>query len=1217
MMAKTKLTLGNATKFFDLNVLIETNPIPGEIKVNFEKIKKYILQKQAMIACKSLIEIIGLNLSNPYCLTAQELYNLRILLKKFKISLLPIGNPEKFPLDNQVLLVNDFSIENDPDIISAKQLSKTPKFQSFSSSRLKIAAEKLNNFTIMVHVFNELGFVTNQHNLLATEQLAYLHKLLATYELPTEGKTFLLAALTYVSENPLELNIINDKFGALGELKNKSLKDEEIKHIATIASLGLITKKILEHPDFEQINNKLRYTLSGKNLKFDESYVPKNDLDGFISEDLDNELQTINQNENWNKLKNIKSNDRDYYVTPKYINIKRTMDKKGYKNACSLLQDLGKEIKEFSSKHTYKETIEKFRAKIKDTAIKANLLAPDELKFYGDEQAVFPSDRNLTIANLYGSDLPFFFVNSYLFSFAPIENNKIRLDQDVNTETVIDLRQSVKSLLSENLPNRKSLSIIYQNLTYRILVESYLVDSLENESYKAFVWLLNWHKIIAPRTHNINDENILRDMGDVLSVYALMHLNSIDKAHYDYIIKNGYCAFFGKLITKAMINKEIKFNQKFWSDAIYQNEIFPKLKFIAYDDPELYSKIIDFAYDFFNQKFANQVSINEEDLEILYKESLKTDKFYRGKLVDYDNIRNELNQFRNNQNFTLPTKESECTQAGIPCLLTNYLAHVFFAQFPYLPINFINDCEELSSDVDNVINIIPKIQSYLDDFTEYTKFLANISISTKSMIVPFLNYYFKRDPANTALKYLRNDLLSKRTVDYRAIKEVFHIGINGKVQTYSVINHLASLLNLYTIPNVNVEEVPTTPSSAMNTYVFIEEEIFIPRRLKDDIKIYRLALEVATNYRVIRYIKEAFINRIIANILEIRYLEEDIKNFAEENKLNLESQLYKANEEVKLPVPEYTIAKKYLKNIYQIFTFISTLKYVNIINEIKTNRPQKIQFGAKNSKLELSDDEVTSLQEYLKILTNYDDQKFVYGRISILENELNRKKPRDFINFEDFFFRDPYEAIYNKDSEKNKVELLKFAENINAQNKTKLKKDLDLSDINEKIAETKEVQALLTPIFKESEGTSLDDLGGKTQASSPTNTAIKNNSNQSSNRIGTTFDLALENTKSKITNNSTNGNETINSNSADTSEDLSVFTKLPENIQAIIKELLNLKEFTFEEFEVIAKKHNTLPNGAIDLINTWSYEEFDAPLLEIDTPMFFDKELLLDFVTFD
>ena len=58
----------------------------------------------------------------------------------------------------------------------------------------------------------------------------------------------------------------------------------------------------------------------------------------------------------------------------------------------------------------------------------------------------------------------------------------------------------------------------------------------------------------------------------------------------------------------------------------------------------------------------------------------------------------------------------------------------------------------------------------------------------------------------------------------------------------TILIHLASLLNLYTIPNVNVEEVPTTPSSAMNTYVFIEEEIFIPRRLKDDINQYAKAI---------------------------------------------------------------------------------------------------------------------------------------------------------------------------------------------------------------------------------------------------------------------------------------------------------------------------------------------------------------------------------------
>ncbi|MDD6177127.1 MAG: tellurite resistance TerB C-terminal domain-containing protein, partial [Ruminobacter sp.] len=68
--------------------------------------------------------------------------------------------------------------------------------------------------------------------------------------------------------------------------------------------------------------------------------------------------------------------------------------------------------------------------------------------------------------------------------------------------------------------------------------------------------------------------------------------------------------------------------------------------------------------------------------------------------------------------------------------------------------------------------------------------------------------------------------------------------------------------------------------------------------------------------------------------------------------------------------------------------------------------------------------------------------------------------------------------------------------------------------------------------------------------------------------------------------------------------------KLSKDLQAIIKKISSLDEFTFEEFEKICKEHKIMANGAIDTINSWAYEEFDAPLLEIDTPMFFDKELL-------
>jgi hypothetical protein len=33
-------------------------------------------------------------------------------------------------------------------------------------------------------------------------------------------------------------------------------------------------------------------------------------------------------------------------------------------------------------------------------------------------------------------------------------------------------------------------------------------------------------------------------------------------------------------------------------------------------------------------------------------------------------------------------------------------------------------------------------------------------------------------------------------------------------------------------------------------------------------------------------------------------------------------------------------------------------------------------------------------------------------------------------------------------------------------------------------------------------------------------------------------------------------------------------------------------------------------NAALEIINTWSLDNFDCTLIEEDTPMFFDKELL-------
>ncbi len=74
----------------------------------------------------------------------------------------------------------------------------------------------------------------------------------------------------------------------------------------------------------------------------------------------------------------------------------------------------------------------------------------------------------------------------------------------------------------------------------------------------------------------------------------------------------------------------------------------------------------------------------------------------------------------------------------------------------------------------------------------------------------------------------------------------------------------------------------------------------------------------------------------------------------------------------------------------------------------------------------------------------------------------------------------------------------------------------------------------------------------------------------------------------------------------------SIFAELPLACQKLLKRLLQLPEFTKEDFHKLCKEEKLMPNATIEQINDWAYAHFDCSLLEEDDIMFFDRELLMD-----
>ncbi len=400
-------------------------------------------------------------------LPTNELFTVvRSLLKKqAHVEFAPPGNFQKISINTEFLVCPEYNLSNDPDIVAAKNYIGHKNTNALVMHRTRIAQSKINNFLILIHVFEAL-WVATYKNELSSEQRLYIKDLLANALLPDEGKLYLKYCLScFVEQKLLTTELMPDKC-YLKPLPEGSNRDEFLTIMAKIAAL------------------------SDKPLDFDDKEIP------YV-----NELTA--------KYQLIRSQlpDRSQKFSPlPYQPI--------IKNIHSPLDDLI----EISSKHIYGESTKvrkEFLNKVLSKCKEIGFVNSDYLVFY-DKKTLYLSDIAIPNAYIYFDNRTK--LDNNFWTFAATERPRQPLIQHEKYKTITEMDEPGRRMFAislekpdERQPGRETYSIITGNLEYRLLVEGLLGTITANEKSHAFSWLVQWYLNAF-----INNDSLMKDFRDVL-----------------------------------------------------------------------------------------------------------------------------------------------------------------------------------------------------------------------------------------------------------------------------------------------------------------------------------------------------------------------------------------------------------------------------------------------------------------------------------------------------------------------------------------------------------------------------------------------------------------------------------------------------------------------------------------------------------------------------
>lgn len=1072
------------------SISTEVPPSRSHLK-RFEKIKKDILSLPCVaIDIKTLLGI--LHLSDKYTFkkggdfeNVNELIkHLRKILRKYSFTeIAPPGNFIDASLDTVIRLSPSYNINNDEDIVTAKQCSGNDGLSAMLTTRIKRAVTKINNFNLCLHIFEALHIVTDNEPL-TIDQNSIINSLLQNSIFPSDCKNYLLSCLsTTLDGAPLKTDL-NESSAYLKPITDLELKATFLRTLAKIAAYS-------------------QKPLTFKNVSYAEELAAL-----YKIQRQQIQVQTFNflKEDNTNKAEESTSALRSLIYLEKL---------KKYKNLYKATN---------SEKNNFKTTLLELLKEHK-------FIDNSELIFIGNNQHLYIEDIPTENPNLYVcNNHRALEDNNWTFAICPSFNRQLIKKEKIRTFNEIGKHEKRNFAKSLNISNNSMipqnvLITIGANLEYRLLVEGVLNNIDDKEKIKAQIMLSHWYKkAFYANDSTMNDlRNCLYYLGEILSINTFLDKDKSNNTHINQNFKSPYLkTFWNLLLADVILKNENKLNNTnlttkdfdykindlilpiediiFYALILCHQNLYPNVRTVGQNSSLLYS----FSYDTYKQIINQNPSFI---VDILKSLSDSTEKDI------YDDYFSALKCYKNFALCKLLPNKLNISEKGL-AIISSIVDKIKKRQksiHAYLNNNSTNSANEI------VYRIFEyKLQQNLKQ---------NISSDSDSD-----NETNNKLPL--PLIAFRQDLLSKGVIAYDNAKSLFNIKINSRAECLDIMNECASVLDLTMYPNPNVEKYNTV-ISAYEYVTFLEDKTNIDyKNVIQIITPFRLAINAATTFSTHQYIFEQF----------SKFIKQEYTDIDEQN----------------------------LQSIFN---------YCELITQIKLKKGNSCRCSNGLTEFKFTDLAKKELLILFNIVASNGDLNTNIRNITAINKKLANS---------------PLDIFTQKNYIKTNSVFKGFSNNrVNAITSTPTELNLEL--IAQKNIETQQVQMILAPIFADEKANVTDNIVHESANIQEHATT----SNKSSETVALTTNV---NSTSNIVEDSSSN--TLSQNSNET------FAQLPQSCQKLLIRLLQLPNFTLEDFKKICSEVGLMHNAALEIINTWAFDNFDCTLIEEDTPMFFDKELL-------
>jgi uncharacterized protein YdhG (YjbR/CyaY superfamily) len=785
--------------------------------VRFEKIKKDILSLPCVaIDIKTLLGI--LHLSDKYTFkkggdfeNVNELIkHLRKILRKYSFTeIAPPGNFIDASLDTIIRLSPSYNINNDEDIVTAKQCSGNDGLSAMIATRIKRAVTKINNFNLCLHIFEALHLVTDNEPL-NIDQNSIINSLLQNSIFPSDCKNYLLSCLsTTLDRVPLKTDL-NESSAYLKPITDLELKATFLRTLAKIAAYS---------------HNPLTF----KNVSYAEELAAL-----YKIERQQIQVQTFN----FLKEDNVTKTEENASTLRSLIYLEKL---KKYKNLYKAAD---------SEKNKFKTTL-------LDLLREHNFINNNELIFIGNNQHLYIEDiptenPNLYVCNNHRSLED----NNWTFAICPNFNRQLVKKEKIRTFNEIGKHEKRNFAKSLNISNNSMipqnvLITIGANLEYRLLVEGVLNNIDDKDKIKAQIMLSHWYKkAFYANDSTMNDlRNSLYYLGEILSINTFLDKDKANNNHINQSFKSPYLKiFWNLLLAEVILKNENKLNNTnintkdldykindlylpiediiFYALILCHQNLYPNVRTVGQNSSLLYS----YSYDTYKQLIKENPSYI---VDILKSVSDSTEKDV------YDDYFSALKCYKNFALCKLLPNKLNINERGLAIIssIADKIKKHQKSIYTYLNNNSTNSANEI------VYRIFEyKLQQNLK--TNVSNDSKPINEENKTLPLP--------------LEAFKQDLLSKGVIAYDNAKSLFNIKINSRAECLDIMSECASVLGITMYPNPNVEKYNTV-ISAYEYVTFSEDNTNIDyKNVNQIITPFRLAINAATTFSTHQYIFEQF-----------------------------------------------------------------------------------------------------------------------------------------------------------------------------------------------------------------------------------------------------------------------------------------------------------------------------------------------------------------------